>query len=334
MNFPPFLRLLLWPLSVIYGGYVRLRAWLYAKGWLKQRRLRGKVISVGNLTVGGTGKTPMVLWLAEKFLVEGKRVAILSRGYRGKGGTSDEIELMKHRLQGRVAFGVGKDRFAEGHRIEEKERVDVFLLDDGFQHLPLARDLDILLIDALRPVHRTSLLPSGSLREPVSAMSRADLLVFTRVDTQKGAVDAIGKLKEYPVFAAVTKLVGYHLHGDAALLPAAQIGSGPFFAFCTIGNPDAFLRDLQSWNVALAGKMYFTDHHRYTASDAKALEEAARTAGAKAFVTTEKDVQNLSGVNFEELPLYVAVIDLEIIPESEFHAAIDSFLQPHSGTSA
>ena len=99
MKLPLLARILLWPLSVLYGGYVRMRAWLYANGWLKQKRLRAKVISVGNLTVGGTGKTPMVLWLAEKFLAEGKRVAILSRGYRGSGGTSDEIELMKHRLQ-------------------------------------------------------------------------------------------------------------------------------------------------------------------------------------------------------------------------------------------
>ncbi len=102
MKLPLLVRILLWPLSVLYGGYVRMRAWLYANGWLKQKHLRAKVISVGNLTVGGTGKTPMVLWLAEKFLAEGKRVAILSRGYRGTGGTSDEIELMKHRLQDRV----------------------------------------------------------------------------------------------------------------------------------------------------------------------------------------------------------------------------------------
>ena len=104
MKLPLLARILLWPLSVPYGGYVRMRAWLYANGWLAQKHLRAKVISVGNLTVGGTGKTPMVLWLAEKFLAEGKRVAILSRGYRGTGGTSDEIELMKHRLQNRVSL--------------------------------------------------------------------------------------------------------------------------------------------------------------------------------------------------------------------------------------
>ena len=131
MNVPPLLRLILRPLSVVYGVIVRLRVWLYAQGWMKQKRLKGTVISVGNLTVGGTGKTPMVIWLAEKFLAEGKRVAILSRGYRGTNGTSDEIELMKFRLQGRVSFGVGKNRFAEGLRIESRQSVDVFLLDDG-----------------------------------------------------------------------------------------------------------------------------------------------------------------------------------------------------------
>ncbi|MHB8499621.1 MAG: tetraacyldisaccharide 4'-kinase [Candidatus Acidiferrales bacterium] len=334
MNLPPLVRFLLWPLSIVYGGYVRLRAGLYEKGWLKQKHLRGKVISVGNLTVGGTGKTPMVLWLAQKFLAEGKRVAILSRGYRGSGGTSDEIELMKHRLQGRVTFGVGKDRFAKGHGIEQQEVIDIFLLDDGFQHLPLARDLDILLMDASRPVHRSLLLPAGSLREPVSSMTRADLLVFTRVETQTGTVEAIGKLGNYPVFAAVTRLVGFRLHGDAALLQAREIGAGPFFAFCGIGNPEAFLRDLQSWALPLAGKMFFADHHCYTPSDVKALEEAAQAAGAKAFVTTEKDVQNLSSVKFKALSLYVAVIDLEVKPGAEFLAAIDSILHAKSGAPA
>lgn len=334
MNLPPLVGLLLWPLSVVYGGYVRLRAALYAKGWLKQKRLRGKVISVGNLTVGGTGKTPMVIWLAKKFLAEGKRVAILSRGYRGSGGTSDEIELMKHRLHDKVTFGVGKNRFSEGHRIEQQHPVDIFLLDDGFQHLPLARDLDILLMDASRPVHRASLLPAGSLREPVSAMSRADLLVFTRVEAQAGTLETIEKLNDYPVFAAVTSLIGFRLQGDAALLQVDEMGAGPFFAFCAIGNPDAFLRDLQSWNVPLAGKKYFPDHHRYNASDVKSLEEAAQSMGAKAFVTTEKDVQNLSDVQLKELPLYVAVIDLEISPVGEFRAAIESFLRVQSGVPA
>src|SRR3979490_863409 len=144
MNLPLPLRKLLWPLSLLYGAGVRARVWLYAHRWFKQKRLNATVISVGNLTVGGTGKTPMVIWLAEKFLAQGKRVAILSRGYRGRNGTSDEIELMKRRLQGRVAFGVGKDRFVEGRRMHLRG-IDIFLLDDGFQHRQLARDVDILM---------------------------------------------------------------------------------------------------------------------------------------------------------------------------------------------
>src|SRR6202171_5454360 len=178
MNLPPLLRILLWPLSILYAGAMWLRTSLYARGWLKQKRLDGRVVSVGNLTVGGTGKTPMVIWLAERFLAEGKHVAILSRGYRGANGTSDEIELMKFRLQGRAAFGVGKDRFAEGQRIESQRPIDVFLLDDGFQHLKLARDLNILLMDTSCPLAGESLLPAGRLREPLSAMSRANVLVF------------------------------------------------------------------------------------------------------------------------------------------------------------
>jgi tetraacyldisaccharide 4'-kinase len=334
MKLPLLARILLWPLSVPYGGYVRMRAWLYANGWLKQKHLRGKVISVGNLTVGGTGKTPMVLWLAEKFLAEGKRVAILSRGYRGTGGTSDEIELMKHRLQDRATFGVGKDRFAEGHRIEQREPIDVFLLDDGFQHLSLARDADILLIDALRPIHRCALLPAGSLREPASAIGRADLLVFTRVETLPVTEEVIGRVDKYPIFSAVTRLVGFRLHGNADLMQSVEISHGPFFAFCGIGNPQGFFNDLSRWEVPVAGESIFRDHHRYTTEDVRRLEKAAQRAGAIAFVTTEKDAENLGREKGTAIPIFVAVIDFVITRESEFMAGLERKLQPARGVSA
>ena len=334
MNLPPLLRLLLWPLSLVYGGYVRVRAWLYQKGWMKQKHLRGKVISIGNLTVGGTGKTPMVLWLAEHFLAKGKRVAILSRGYRGSEGTSDEVELMKHRLQGRVAFGVGKNRFAEGHRIEQQQPVDLFLLDDGFQHLPLARDVDVLLIDALRPIHRSSLMPAGPLREPASAMGRADLLVFTRVASLPITSEAIGEIGACPTFAAVARLVGFRRHGNTALLQSSEIGHGPFFAFCGIGNPQAFVDDLSRWQIPIAGQSVFRDHHRYTAADLLRLERAAQSSGAIAFVTTEKDAENLCGTSSATIPIYVAVIDFELMAESEFIAALDQKLQSPRGVPA
>ena len=335
MNAAPLLRRLLWPLSVLYGAGVRVRVWLYAHGWLKQKRLKGRVISVGNLTVGGTGKTPMVIWLAEKFLAEGKRVAILSRGYRGVNGTSDEIKLMKFRLEGRVSFGVGGNRFTQGHRLESQQSIDVFLLDDGFQHLQLARDLDILLMDASRPLAGEALLPAGRLREPVTAMSRANLIVFTRAETASGTLEAIRKLDQYPVFAASTRLLGFrHFGEEITPLGANEIGVGPFFAFCGLGNPDAFFRDLGNWGIAICGQATFPDHHRYTQRDILAVKLAGKRVGANAFVTTEKDAQNLSGLNFEEAPLYVAVIDLLVTPEIDFKNVLDQTLAAGAGATA
>jgi len=324
MNLSPILRWLLWPLSLVYGIAVQLRLWLYARGILQTKRLRTPVISVGNLTVGGTGKTPMVIWLAERFLAKGKRVAILSRGYQGSGETSDEIALMKYRLRERVLFGVGADRYEQGRRLEQ-QGVDVFLLDDGYQHVQLARDVNLLLMDAAQPLGREMLLPAGRLREPVSAMSRASLLVFTRTETSAGAAAAIGKLQGYPVFSAATRLLGFRRFGGGVqVLTQAQIGVGPFMAFCGIGNPRAFFLDLQNWQFPVARAQAFPDHHRYTAGEAEALAQAARAAGARALVTTEKDAQNLGEAQFGEMPVFVAVIDLEISQEAVFWEAIQA----------
>jgi tetraacyldisaccharide 4'-kinase len=335
MSSSPPVRILLWPFSLLYGAVVRLRAWLYAKGLVKQKRLKAPVVSVGNLTVGGTGKTPMVIWIAEKFLADGKRVAILSRGYHGANGTSDEIELMKFRLQGRAAFGVGRDRFAQGRRIETQRPIDVFLLDDGFQHLQLARDLDILLMDASRRLAGEFLLPAGRLREPLSAMSRANILVFTRTENMPGAVDAIQKLNQFPVFAAATQLVGFRrLGGEITLLSSTEIGSGPFFAFCGLGNPDAFFRDLTGWGLAICGRMTFPDHHRFTQEDVSQIQLEAKRAGASAFMTTEKDQQNLAGLRFADAPVYVSVIDLVVSPEPDFKNTLDQTLQRGTGAAA
>ena len=333
MKLPLVLRVLLWPLSVFYGGYVRVRAAFYARGWLKQKRLRGKVISVGNLTVGGTGKTPMVLWLAEKFLAEGKRVAILSRGYRGSGGTSDEIELMKHRLQGRVAFGVGKDRFAEGRRIEEKQPIDLFLLDDGFQHLHLARDLDIVMLDGSCRLGDQQLLPAGILREPTSALRRADMLVVTR-KIEQADIDA-ARIHKFSISYAQTRLLGFRRYGSHAdTQNLSEIGHGPFFAFCGIGNPQAFFDDLSRWSIPIAGESIFRDHHRYTPTDLLRLVKASQRAGAIAFVTTEKDAENLKGIDAPAIPIFVAVIDFVLNAESEFLATLERKLSSLHGEPA
>lgn len=323
MNVPPALRWLLWPLSLVYREVVRIRVWMYGNGLLKQRHLKTPVVSVGNLTVGGTGKTPMVIWLAERFLAKEQRVAILTRGYKGGSGTSDEVELMKYRLQGRALFGVGKDRYQHALKLEEVG-VDIFLLDDGFQHLQLARDVNILLMDASRPLGNERLLPAGSLREPLSEMGRADVLVFSRTGNAPKAQEAIAKLQEYPVFSATTSLLGFRQYGAGyALIAPEKMGSGPFYAFCGIGNPDAFFADLHSWNLPCVGKQSFPDHHRYSANDVSQIEGAAASAGARALLTTEKDAQNLRGVQFASLPLYIAVIELDVANQDAFWAVIE-----------
>jgi tetraacyldisaccharide-1-P 4'-kinase len=333
MNVSRLRRFALWPLALLYGVAVRIRTGLYAKGWLKQRRLDATVISVGNLTTGGTGKTPMVIWLAEKFLAEGKRVGILSRGYRGTGRTSDEVEIIKQRLRGRALFGVGNNRYLEGCRLE-KQGIDIFILDDGFQHRQLARDYDIVLIDSTRPLRQQALLPAGSLREPVSAVKRADMVIFTRTNHAPGAAWAMQHLPQFPVFPAKTKLIGFRRVGGEkeAVLSAAQ-AVGPFFAFCGIGNPEGFFDDLAEWRVPIVGHMSFRDHHRYTAIDVSKIERFAARVTAKAFVTTEKDEQNLGDLRFTH-PTYVAVITLDVPDEDEVLHRIKSKLWPDRGVAA
>jgi tetraacyldisaccharide 4'-kinase len=331
MNLPPLLRILLWPLSILYAGAMSLRASLYLRGWLKQKRLNATVISVGNLTVGGTGKTPMVIWLAERFLAEGKRVAVLTRGYRGSGKTSDEIELMKDRLQGRVLFGVGRDRYAEGKHLQSTE-VDIFLLDDGFQYLRLARDLDILLIDSTRPLHQQSVLPAGRLRELRSAVHRADLVVFTRTEQSTPTVCAIQKFPEMSIYPSMTKLLGFRDHSLGATLQTSC--PDPVFAFAGVGNPEAFFVNLERWSVRLVGRKAFRDHHRYTKRDLQELRTAAQALGAKALMTTEKDAQNIDLGLTSGLPVQIAVVGMEIPDEDRFLRDLRDRLSLRRGVAA
>jgi tetraacyldisaccharide 4'-kinase len=335
---PRGLALALWPVSVAYGWVVRAKNWMYDAGWLKAKRLKGAVISVGNLTTGGTGKTPMVLWLAERFLAQGKSVAILSRGYKGSGGTSDEIELLRRRLGDGVRFGVGADRYESGAKLESERRVDVFLLDDGFQHRELARDLDILMLDGSRTLKNEWLLPSGLLREPISSCRRADLLVVSR-KAEVVPVEA-GDADKHRIFYAQTRLVGFRPLGAEGAGPsdykyASTINRSPSFAFCGIGNPEAFFADLVSWRVELAGERAFRDHHAYSDLDVEHLEAEADKASAADFVTTEKDAANLAlaGRKFRR-PVWVAVIDFVISAESEFVAAIERVLRERRGAAA
>jgi len=344
-----FTETLLWPVSVAYSLGARLRVRLYRAGIFRQHTLKGVVISVGNITVGGTGKTPMVLWLAERLLAEGKSVTILTRGYRGflnrsdGEGTApqtasklailgDEPELLVRRIasraspEGRSRVAVGADRLASGSAAE-REGFDWFLLDDGFQHLRLARDLDIVLIDATNPFGGGRLLPSGRLREPKSALRRADIIVITRSKHAPALEAAIRRDSSAPIFFATTRLDAIARPATIRQdLPVAEWRTRRFFAFCGIGNPGAFFDDLREWGITRVGTAKFPDHHRYSESDRTRLQADARRVGADALLCTEKDILNYGEAQPGGLPVFFARVSLAMQNEDAFWSAAEEIL--------
>src|SRR5262245_4532202 len=236
---------------------------------------------------------------------------------------------MRKRLWDSVRLGIGADRFEQGKTLERESPVDVLLLDDGFQHLELARDLDIVMLDGSKKLKNEWLLPAGSLREPIGACSRADFLIVTR-KFERPPIEA-NDSHEHQIFYSQTRLLGFRklregIDEGADVAYLSEIGAGPFFSFCGIGNPRGFADDLKRWHVPIVGCREFRDHHRYSAAEVAALERAALAAGAVGLITTEKDEQNLRGT-VAKLPVYVAVIDFVMSSESEFVAAIDRVLR-------
>jgi tetraacyldisaccharide 4'-kinase len=330
---------LLRPLSVVYSAISRLRVWCYKRGIFHARKLPGTVISVGNLTVGGTGKTPMVLLLAERLALEGKRVAILTRGYRGTADVStqgvpqsDEVALLRERLSGKVEMGVGADRYKNGE-ILARHGTEWFVLDDGFQHIRLSRDADIVLIDATDPFGGGMTLPSGRLREPVSALGRADIIVITR-SLQAPATAIEGLVRRYtksPIFYAHTKLLTVlRVPNLDVALPPQDWERVRFMAFCGIGNPASFFEDLRGWGLEVAGRRSFDDHHVYSAQEITSLEAEAAGCGAEALLCTEKDVWNLRHVRFAGMPAYCCRIAFQI-SDGFWEALSDVLLRAPAG---
>ena len=315
------------PFSLVYGLAARGRVAAYRAGAVRAQRLPGAVISVGNLTVGGTGKTPFVAWLAARLQSEGKRVGILMRGYGGFASRSrgrpaaepDEVAMLRARLGLCVPVGVGKNRYAAAQPLVA-QGIDWFVLDDGFQHLHLVRDADVVLLDATDPFGG-GLLPAGRAREPRSALRRADMLVISRAERAPGLESLLQRLSAAPVFYAQTALEGIEPVRGWADAPAAP-AAARFFAFCGIGNPSAFEADLQRWapqlGGAVAGLQAFADHHRYTEDELRRIERAARDAGAGALLCTEKDSFNLPPALPLTLPLFYCRIRLQPADEEGF----------------
>jgi len=318
------------PLSALYGAIVRARLVLYRAGALASRGAGAPVVSVGNLTAGGTGKTPLVGWVARSLAREGRRVCVLSRGYRRaderrrvvvsdgvrlladarEGG--DEPRLLAEQLLGVASVVSDADRVAAARWATEVLGADALVLDDGFQHLRLARDLDVVTLDATDPWGGGRLLPRGRLREPAAGLARAGCVVITRADLATdldGLRAEVARLCPAPVLASRLRTRALRpLRPEPDAGPPGGGRPRRAAAFCAVGNPRAFFAHLRADGHELAHTRAFPDHHAYTQADLDRLAREAEARGASALLTTAKDAVKLRALT-SPLPCYVVHVE-------------------------
>ncbi len=307
------LAVLSWP----YGLVVRTRNRLYAHGWLRSQRLDVPVVGVGNLTVGGTGKTPCVEYVARWYRQHDVRVAILSRGYGATEGSNDEALLLEENLPD-VPHLQGSDRVALGRTAIEELESELLILDDGFQHRRLARNLDIVLIDATCPWGYGHVLPRGLLREPVSGLKRAGLVLVTRCD-QVGP-DVVRQIRERIATISPGLAVAQAVHQPVELVnsqrdtaPLATLHGKPVAAFCGLGNPAAFRKTLEGLGADIREFRTFPDHHAFNRDDIEELRRWSRQQVPDCLViTTQKDLVKIRLHQLGERPLWALRIRLHV----------------------
>jgi tetraacyldisaccharide 4'-kinase len=285
------------------------------------KKLDAPVVSIGALTMGGAGKSPLVAHLAQKLAEAGRNPAILTRGYGRKsrldvivprGGTAPVEqtgdEAQTYVRQGAAHVGIGSDRYQVGYKMQRELKPDIFLLDDGFQHFRLQRDRDIVLIDALDPLGG-GVFPLGRLREPLTALSRATAVVITRAESRHVGIEKL--IRRYNLHAPIFR------SRIVARVDGGELAS-PLGAFCGLGQPRTFWRTLETLRIKAAPRLVFPDHHHYNAADLQEILRQATAAGAQGLVTTEKDMMNLPGSHILlPFPLYCLRIGIEIENEAE-----------------
>jgi len=284
----------------VYSILIGLRNSLYSNGWLKIHRVDVPVISVGNITAGGTGKTPLVIWLCNqitqnlKLKAQNYGCAILTRGYKTqKGESSDEPAIIAQSCPEAKVI-VNPNRLEGAAEAVNKFSAKALIMDDGFQHRRLGRDVDIVTIDATQPFGYDKMLPAGLLREPTAALKRADAVVVTRCD-QTGETE-LGRLEDKLRLINPDMIIARSIHAPicAKSIGEKEIGleelkSKKIFAFCGIGNPDAFLSTIRALGCQLAGSNIYNDHYHYTANCLAHIYEQASHLKADLILTTQKD---------------------------------------------
>jgi tetraacyldisaccharide 4'-kinase len=288
----------LWLSSLPYAWAARLRNRLYDRGWKRSYRPPVAVVSLGNLTLGGTGKTPGVEYVARFYRDRNLRVAILSRGYGSVGGRNDEALVLEENLPD-VPHLQGADRVQLAQIAALELESEILVLDDGFQHRRLARDLDLVLLDATDPWGPGYLFPRGFLREPPASLGRAGVVMLTRCDQVKRSVvdDLRQRVARYAGQAAIVETVHRPmelLNGEHQSAPIGELAGRPVAGFCGIGNPDAFRQTLASLEADVVAFRTFPDHHAYTRADVEDLRTwAGQQVADCMIVTTQKDMVKL-----------------------------------------
>jgi tetraacyldisaccharide 4'-kinase len=286
------------------------------------------VISVGNLTVGGTGKTPVVLWIAQRLREKDLRVAIISRGYGAESSRNDEAMELEARLPD-VPHVQHADRIIGAQIAIEELESQVIVLDDAFQHRRIARDLDIVLIDALCPFGYGHLLPRGLLRESLGGLRRAQAVILTRSDlvsqTEKSRIEsAVLKINSQLIWTEASHSPSQLPSASGIVRELTSVVGLPVAAFCGIGNPDGFRQTLEKCGANIASFRAFPDHHSYSAEDVASLGDWAKSTCAKAILCTQKDLVKLQVDDLGGIPLFALQIDIRFQRgESELLAVID-----------
>ena len=276
------------------------------------------VVSVGNLTLGGTGKTPMVKWIARQLRQREWRVAILSRGYGATDGAKNDEALELEQALPDVPHLQSPDRVAIARTAIEELESQVLLLDDGFQHRRLARDLDIVLLDATQPFGFDHVFPRGTLREPVAGLARAQVVCLSRAnlidaDARQALRQRAARLAPQAAWCEVTHAPAMLLNSEGETSGLDQLQGARVFGFCGIGNPQAFRKTLESAGAQLVGWSELPDHHSYTAEDVSRLSQAIEQSGAELAICTQKDLVKLRVPQLQSRALWAVVVEIEFL---------------------
>ena len=330
-------------LSLIYRSLVTIRNFFYGANILSTKSLECKVISIGNITVGGSGKTPTVEYISNLLQSKGHKVGIISRGYKRKSKATlivtdgrnkpeswehvgDEPFLLAHKLEN-IPIVVGASRYKSGSVMIEKFQPDVILMDDGFQHLSLHRDLDIVLVNSkdIRSDHK--LIPKGKLREPISNLNRADLIIISKSNIHQPSNYLINKIESFnrPTIyneIQIEDLLQYKSNKSNEL---EKIANKKVYLFSALGDNESFKKIMDNTDAEIVGHSKYLDHHHYTLDDLKDIEQKATKCHAEFLITTEKDLVKINFRN-NKIDIYAARMTMLFKPENLFSEYIEDLL--------